>query len=740
MRASPVARLRVEHQDVIDLAAAEGIRSGAMPGCVVVIGRASGTLFRRAYGARSVEPKVEPMEPDTVFDVASLTKPLATTTSLAVLVDRRLLSFDDRVSKHVAGFAAAGKQEIMVRQLLAHSGGLAAANPLSDYADGRSNALSRIYRSRPVSKPGARVVYSDLGFIVLGELVGKVSGTSLGMFAHDHVFSPLGMSDTTFRPPAALAARAAPTRKLDGSWQPGTVHDPRALALDGEAGHAGLFSTADDIARFSRMMLREGELDGVRVLRRETVQKLAEPQPGRGERRGLGWKLVHKSASGFSATSYGHSGFTGTSLWIDPERDLFVVFLSNRHHPNDRGNVHPFATRIRRAAVQALATLPPAPVQPKVPVLSGLDVLARDGYSRLAGARVGLITNTTGRARDGRRTIDSLVRSANVKLVRIFAPEHGLGGRGAGRQSDSRDAVTGVPIVSLYGKVDRPSKAHLNGIDTLVFDVQDIGTRFYTYLSTMHRALEAASAAGARFVVLDRPNPISALRAEGPVVDVGRDSFVHHFRLPLRHGMTAGEIARMIVAERKLPVNLEVVRVEGWRRAQYFDETGLPWVDPSPNIRSVAQALLYPAIGPLETTNVSVGRGTAMPFEVVGAPWIDASRLTDLVKQASLPGVEVQQTVFTPKESTHSNKRCEGIRLRVTERPVFEPARLAMVLASALRDLHPSVWQLDRVDVLLASRAVLDSLKKGSSADEIRSAWQTELLAFRARREKYLLY
>jgi len=739
----------------IDQAVAEALQAKRMPGCVVAIGRRGKLAMLRAYGHRQVLPEPVAMTADTVFDLASLTKPIATATSVMILVERGKLRLDDPVARHLGEFAPHGKDRITIADLLTHQGGLIADNSLKDYLDGPSKAWERICQLEPSAAPGTKFIYSDVGFIVLGELVRKVSGRSLAEFAREHVFGPLAMTETGFLPGEGLRRRAAPAEKRDKAdtrWICGEVHDPRAYRLGGVAGHAGLFSTANDLALYAQMMLGEGQYAGVRVLRAETVAEMTKARQVPGGLRGLGWdvRTGYSSNRGgsFSPRAFGHGGFTGTSLWIDPGLDLFVIFLSNRLHPDGKGVVNPLAGRIGALAADSLADKQPVPPEakpdkPPVPprVLTGIDVLRRDGFRVLAGRKVGLITNHTGIGRDGTTTARLLHQAPGVALAALFSPEHGFQGKlDTSHVPDVRDPETGLAVVSLYGKTRRPTAEMLRGLDTLVFDVQDIGARFYTYVSTMGYAMQVAAEHKLRFVVLDRPNPIGGVEVAGPVLDAGRESFVGFHRLPLRHGMTAGELARMFNDELHLKLDLHVVRIEGWRRSELFDATGLAWINPSPNMRSLTEAILYPGIGLLETTNLSVGRGTATPFEVVGAPWLDGRRLAEKLHRAGLAGVRFEPVEFTPDSSVFANKRCSGVRLALVDRRTFEPVRTGITIACLLRADYPTAWEAKKYDRLLGNAKALEALLAGKSAGDVEAGWQPDLKEFLKRRAKYLLY
>ncbi len=734
----------------IDAAVRDALEQRRMPGCVVAIGRRGKLVYLRAFGARQIEPVTVAMTTDTVFDLASLTKPIATATSVMWLVEEGMVDLEAPVATYLPEFGNRGKERITVRQLLTHEGGLTPDNPLGDYSDGPAQAWERICELELRAEPGAEFLYSDVGFIVLGELVERVSGLRLDQFAWTRIFQPLGTTETGFLPGESLRARAAVTEQREGHWMQGEVHDPRAYRLGGVAGHAGLFSTAEDLALFAQAFLDRGRVDGRQVLPAELVEDMTRSQPVRGGVRGLGWdKRTGYSTNrgeGFSPDAFGHGGFTGTSLWIDPGRDLFVIFLSNRVHPDGKGAVNPLAGRIGTIAAAAIesATRPPAPDArdpgPAQSVLCGIDVLERDDFRALAGRRVGLITNQTGVNRQGVPTARLLQRAPEVELQALFSPEHGMQGvLDVPWIGDSRDADTGVKIWSLYGETRKPTPESLAGIDTLVFDIQDIGTRFYTYISTLKYAMEAAAEQRIAFVVLDRPNPINGLDVGGPVLDAGRESFVGCAALPVRHGLTVGELATMYRDVAQMPLDLTVVRVEGWRRRDMFDRTGLVWVNPSPNMRSLTQALLYPGIGLLEMTNLSVGRGTDTPFEVVGAPWIDGPALAAALNEAAAPGTAFVPIRFTPTASKFAGQACQGVNIIITDWRQFDPLWTGFAVARTLAVLFPQ-WDVQAYDRLLLDAATWQAVSEGRSTEEIQAVYQDELREFSARRAKWLLY
>ena len=374
-------------------------------------------------------------------------------------------------------------------------------------------------------------------------------------------------------------------------------------------------------------------------------------------------------------------------------------------------------------------------------MLTGVDVLSRDDFAPLSGRRVALITNHTGVDRHGQSTIRHLHGAENVELVKIFSPEHSLSGKlDIPLIPDDIETGTGVPILSLYGDVRRPTAAMLEGIDTVVFDIQDIGTRFYTYISTMGNAMQAAADSHIRFVVLDRPNPINGIDVAGPILDEGKQSFVGFHRLPVRHGMTVGELAHLFNAEMAIDVDLQIIEMQDWHRGDYFDATELPWINTSPNIRSLTAAILYPGIGLLETTNMSVGRGTDTPFEVIGAPWIDGRALAGYLNGASLPGVSFDALRFTPDASKYAGEACGGVRLTITNREIFEPLRVGFEIARHLATAYADTWEVDAYLRLLGNDETLEAVRNGLSYAEILASYEDDLNAFRERRGRYLLY
>ncbi|HTN77694.1 MAG TPA: serine hydrolase [Pirellulaceae bacterium] len=343
----------------IDTIVAQGLANKQMPGCVVLVGHQGKIAWLKAYGDKRLEPQREAMTTDTVFDLASLTKPIATATSAMKLTEDGKIKLAEQAATYLPEFGTRGKEKITVEQLFTHQGGLIADNALSDYLDGPEKAWERIFALKLASEPGTKFVYSDVSFEVLGKIVERVSGQNLNEFSRDKLFAPLGMTETAYLPSEKLKARAAPTQQRNEQWMQGEVHDPRAYHLGGVAGHAGLFSTAEDLAVYAQMLLNRGEYGGVRVLKAETVDAMfTAREVAGGGRRALGWDVRTGFSSnrgqGLSDRAVGHGGFTGTVLWIDPELDLFYIFLSNRVHPNGKGNVNKLAGEIGTAVAGSL--------------------------------------------------------------------------------------------------------------------------------------------------------------------------------------------------------------------------------------------------------------------------------------------------------------------------------------------------------------------------------------------------
>ena len=767
------AAIDIKRLEQIEPLVAEAIAEKKLPGAVVLVGHRDRVLYQKAFGNRALVPNLEPMTIDTIFDLASLTKVVATTTSVMMLVEDGRIRLSDRVSVYITGFERYGKGDITVRHLLTHVSGLRPDVDLADDWTGSDAAIKLAIEEVPTAPPGERFVYSDINFFLLGEIVHRVSGTPLDRFAKDRIFGPLKMTDTMFLPPASLQSRIAPTESCTPYGWPcegpdmkmlrGVVHDPTARRMGGVAGHAGLFGTAADLSVFVRMLLGGGAFRGQRILSPLGTLKMTTPATPGSERnvRGFGWDID----SSFSANrgellpigSFGHTGFTGTSLWIDPATGLFVVFLSNRVHPDGKGDVTPLRARVATVAASALTSAPAdgverqwtgrdfgpsgtLPARPSTPVLSGIDVLRAEGFAPLRGKRVGLVTNHTGRARDGATTIDLIYGARDVKLVALFSPEHGIRGILDAQVPAEVDERTKLPIHSLYGETRRPTAAMLEGIDTIVIDLQDIGVRFYTYMTTMAYVMEEAAKRNIGVVVLDRPNPVNGFQIEGPMLDASLLSFIGYMPMPIRHGMTLGELAMLFNGENKIGANLTVVQMRNWRRDDWFDNTGLPWINPSPNMRNLLQATLYPGIGAFEYSNISVGRGTDTPFEQIGAPWIDGVALAEALNQRSVPGIRFYPVRFTPTASKFAGEECQGVFMVVTDRVAMRPVRVGVEIASILTKMYGSRFELEASERLYGAREGITRIRAGHDPSAIAASWAVGESRWRLLRNRYLLY
>jgi uncharacterized protein YbbC (DUF1343 family)/CubicO group peptidase (beta-lactamase class C family) len=760
----------------VDAVIQSAISDGTIPGAVLIVGHDGSVIYRKAYGERALEPRRAPMTLDTVFDVASLTKVIVTTTAVMQLVERGEVRLSDPVAKYLPEFAQNGKDDITVRQLLTHYSGLEPDLDLKTAWEGKSTAYAMAFAETPEDSPGAKFTYSDINFIVLGALVERVSGEELDQYAARHIFGPLKMMRTRFVPPTDLRAgwieKIAPTQYDENEHMlQGVVHDPTARRMGGVAGHAGLFSTGDDLAKFAQALLNGG--DG--ILSALAVEKMTRPEqpPSAPVLRGFGWDIDSPFSSNrgdlLPVGSYGHTGFTGTSIWIDPTTETYIILLTNAVHPRGKTN----AIALRSKVSTAIAAALPLTASEKEAlrwksitgyneaqsaarrmsvrngtVKTGIDVLEDHGFDvlQIAGRKkkIGILTNQNGVDAEGRRDIDVLAHAPGVSLEAIFSPEHGPAGTlDTESVSNSTDAATGVSVYVVYGAKEaqrRPPAEVMSQLDAVVVDLQDAGVPWWTYETSLGYFLEAAAKAGIELIVLDRPNPITGSFVQGPVGDAGHESFTNYWTVPVRHGMTFGELAKMFNLERNINAKLTVVPMEGWQRGDWFDATGLEWVNPSPNLRSLTEATLYPGVALIEGTNVSVGRGTDTPFEVVGAPWIKGRELAVYLNARGIAGVRFVPVTFTPAAAVYSGAKCEGVNVVLTERNALDAPELGIELAAALERLYPANFKIGRITGLLVNQAAFDGLMAGEDPRRIAQDWQEELGKFEVVRKKYLIY
>jgi SSS family transporter len=824
----------------------QAIGAKKLPGAVVLINHDGRTVFEQAYGDREIEPAVERMTEDTVFDMASLTKCLATATAVMQLYEAHKLQFDDPVAKYLPEFAANGKQAVTIRELLTHYSGLPEDISLKDEwglaAPDKAEGIRRAMNAALESTPGTHFKYSDINFITLGALVEKISGQTLDVYAQEHIFGPLGMTHTRYLPfakacglkdvygsatalhaalPTAEGVESAEASCSGDGWDPrawipriaptaydnegtaatnpnfdrllrGTVHDPTTRRMGGVAGHAGVFSTAGDVALFAQALLdRLAGRPSKFPLEQSTLKLMTQPeQPSTAvtgatvftadgkptvgvAARGFGWDVnsafSRPRGEVFPIGSFGHTGFTGTSLWMDPGSDTFVVILANAIHPRGAPPISVLRGQVASVVARALGLQEKAaaPVAASK-TLTGIDVLEANHFEALELAakrhgshlRMGLLTNQTGLDSEGRRTIDVLQHSLpEVELKTLFSPEHGiLGVKDTTKIGNDVDPATQLPVIGLYGvkpEQRRPSLESLKNLDAVVIDLQDVGVRFYTYETVVGYFLEAAAQAHIEIILLDRPNPNGGVAVQGPVSDAGAESYNNYMPMPVRNGMTLGELALYFNSERRVPsitspnilvpvrAQLTVVPMQNWSRAQYFDETGLKWTNPSPNLRTPTAATLYPGVGLTEMTNISVGRGTDKPYEHIGAPYINGPELAAYLTARTIPGVTFAVTSFAVAEDSNHypfhGKTIPGIEFTVTDRSAFNSPELGIELLSALHHFYPE-FSLAKAAYLVTNVDTMQALTNKDDPRKIAAGWAADLATFEHQRQPYLLY
>jgi uncharacterized protein YbbC (DUF1343 family)/CubicO group peptidase (beta-lactamase class C family) len=755
----------------IDALVKEKIDDQSVTGAVLAVGHDGRIVHQKAFGFRATSPRLEPMTVDTIFDLASLTKVVATAPSVMRLVQYGQVRLDEPVAHYIPDFAMNGKDSVTVRQLLTHYSGLRPDLDLNTPWEGQETAFRLAHEEKLQSPQGSQFVYSDINFFELGELVQRLSGMSLDKYADVHVFQPLGMKHTRFLPPAEWRGKIAETLSIDHQRiLRGHVQDPTAGRMGGVAGHAGVFSTAGDLALYAQALISRKT-----ILSADIIEKMTTPQqpPNATDVRGLGWDIDSPYSTNrgvlLPVGSFGHTGFTGTSIWIDPYTNTYVILLTNSVHPHQGSQIISLRSRVATAVASLLHLDVSSPNREKLlaitgyneaapasrhvgarngHVLTGIDILERDNFLPLKQGKeqmtIGLLTNQNGQDLQGNRTIDLLAAAPGVKLAAIFSPEHGIfGAIDSTHIDDTTDPVTGVPIYSLYGGTDakrRPPVELLKTLDAVVFDLQDAGARFWTYQSTLGYLLEAAAQANIEVVVLDRPNPINGAYVQGHVSQADMPSFTNYHAMPVRHGMSFGEMAQLFNAENKIGARLRVIPMEGWLRGDWFDSTGIVWTNPSPNLRSVNEAALYPGVALVEGTNVSVGRGTDTPFEVMGAPWIDSRALAAYLNARLIAGVRFVPVAFTPNSGPYSGQPCKGVNIIVTDRSVLDSPELGIEIAAALKKLYPDNWKIEHMITALSNQQIFDALAKGDDPRDIAQSWQDDLQKFKEIRAKYLLY
>ncbi len=827
------------------------------------------------------------------------------------LYEQGKLNFDEPVEQLPPGFNPdhdLERAKVTVRMLLTHYLRRARRReperPVGPRAADKAEGIHRALTTPLQSAPEAVFRYSDINFILLGDLVETLSGEPLDVYAQEHIFKPLGMTETRYLPidkacgphkiigaaiawaptprghvrhacptgdwSTSLLPRIAPTAHDDESKSNpaanphvdmltrGTVHDPTTRRMGGVAGHAGVFSTAHDASLFAQALLdRLAGRPSNFPLKQSTLQVMTTPeQPGayagqltlattaeqsaivHGEKgaapllaprypaihgqdlRGFGWDIdtAFSKPRGmlFPIGSFGHTGFTGTSLWMDPGSDTYVVLLANAIHPRGNAPISNLRGEVATAVAQALElyTLRDAThnaqgqcicthckgcpglsiegerVEPTAtPIsgtlvgqstLTGIDVLESNHFAELTALaaqhnnalRLGILTNQSGLDAHGRRTIDILATDVpktipGVKLTTIFSPEHGIFGKQDTTSfGPETDPTTGLVVASLYGPHDadkRPSHDQLKDIDAVVIDLQDAGVRTYTYEAVTGYFLEAAAREQHDFhhtldiVVLDRPNPIGGVAVQGPVSDPGHENYTDYGQIPVRHGMTLGELARFYNGTKHIEAPLTVVAMQHWTRSEFYDQTGLPWVNPSPNLHNLTATILLPALTLLEATNATVGRGTPTPFELIGAglppkdkttgaqppTWFHAADVAAALDARRIPGVSFAATTTTVDDEPihpYHGQTIEAVRITVTDRNALDSPELGIEMLSVLQKLYPEQFHLQRAANLLANAATQDAITRGDDPRSIAATWQPALTDYKTAREEYLLY
>lgn len=757
----------------LDAVLKRAVDEGGAPGAVLLVGHKGLIVYQKAYGHLTSGANAEPMTQETIFDLGALTEVIATATSVMRLEQLGLIKLNDPVAKYIPDFAQNGKENVTIRMLLTHYSGLPADLDLKEPWNGTEEGYDRVNAAKLVNAPGSTFLYSDVGFVALGELVQRVSGMPLDQYAQAYVFGPLGMTNTHFNPPQSWLSRIAPTQRDEHSGLTllGTVHDPTARQMNGVAGNAGLFSNADDIAKFAQMMLN----GGAPILSSLIVEKMTTPQQPANlpSVRGLGWDIDSPFSSNrgelLPVGSFGHTSFTGTSLWIDPTTETYVILLTNAVELK-MSTVIALRTEIATAVAAALRLSPSEEQKVRLAritgynetemaarrivvrngkILNGIDVLEERHFEPLkvpnvTTPHIGLLTNQTGLDSRGRRTIDVLAQEPGLQLTAIFAPEHGVqGATDTGTLAISKDGATGVPIYSVWGDTDakrRPSPDIIRKLDVLVIDLQDSGARFSSYETTLGYFLEAAAKARKPIVVLDRPNPLTGAYVQGPVSEAAPDGYLNYYPLPIRHGMTIGELAKLFNEEKHIDADLTVVPMRGWLRGDWFDSTGSMWANLTPDIRNLDQAALYPGVALLEATNISVGRGTDMPYQLIGSPYFLAKELASYLNARNIGGVRFIPTSFTPMAGPYARRECFGVQILVTNREQLDAPQLGLELAAAMRKLYPLAFDVDHLNQVLANKAVLAALQAGQDPNRIREGGYDKLEQFMDLRTKYLLY
>ena len=709
----------------------DAVRKAGAPGAVALVGRSDEVLFRGASGQRQLSPKRRPAERDTLYDLASLTKVICTTSSILRLRDAGKLALDQPLGEHVPlGWGGA----VTFRHVLTHTAGLPALLPgMKDKVKSLADAVAQISKVELRSEPGERRVYSDLGFIVLAQIVELLEKDTFDKVCEKYLFKPLEMKDTGFNPSDKMKDNCAATEQCPwrGKMVVGEVHDENAWAIGGVSGHAGLFSTIDDLGKFCAGLLA-GKVHPEKTLDEAAALTHVPFYPWQA----LGWKIDpwECGIEGHLASrnAIGHTGWTGTSLWIDRDSGIYSVLLSNTCHPSRDARDNRTLRQVFHRAVNA--ELYPT----RANVHTGLDRLPWDNFDAIENKRTALLTHLAAVDQLSRDGMQVLGLPGGGAPRRIFTPEHGL--RGAAEAGEIVGAQQGPgEIVSLYGEQKAPTPAQLADIDVLIVNLQDIGARYYTYVATMKDCLIACAKAGKPVIVLDRPNPLGGVVIEGPIAEQ-TEKLVCAARAPIRHGLTMGEMAEFL--QQTTPalksLKLSVLELDGWRRDLYWDALAYPWVAPSPNIPDWETALLYVGTCLFEGVNLNEGRGTETPFHIVGAPWLDPEKVIARIKGEPLIGVALSPEDYTPRSMpgragtpTFMDQPCRGIRMRVTDHVAVRPFALTYALLHAIRETHETQLEWKPFfDTLAGGPGLRKALEAGIPPQKYLEDLQPSLAAY----------
>ncbi len=661
------------------------------PGAVAYLGRENEILFFDCVGKSAVVPSGEEMRKDVIFDLASLTKVVATTTSILLLYQQGKLHLDEPVYKYIP---IQNFKKFSLRHLLTHSSGLIGYKEWYREIHSFEDILIKLSQTKLLFEPGTEHLYSDFGFMLLSHIVEIISGEHFDQFCKKNIFLKLNMNTTFFNVPEKYKNRCAPTEKC--IWRNkiirGEVHDEHAYAMGGVAGHAGLFSTAEDLSRFCRGLLKEIILEKD-VIQEMSTSKIIPNYPWQV----LGWKTdpFWDSIEGQLPfrSALGHTGFTGTSLWWDRNSGYYAILLSNSCHPSRKTRDN---RKLRKTFYNSVAVM----IAPeKINVHFGIDVLLRDDFKLIKNSSVALFTNTSAKNIEGITTLEIFLTTKNIKVKYIFSAEHGLHLTEEAGESDKDKKWENIELINIYDdRKDIDWQKVFRQIDWIVVDIQDIGSRYYTYTYSLLRLMRLCSRYNKKIMVLDRPNPLGGEIIEGIFPDTEFLGEVCWGNVPIRHGLTIGESALFLKntnVELK-SIELTVIPMDGWFYDLLFPNLDLMWYPPSPNIPSFESALCYVGTCLFEGTNISEGRGTQNPFQIIGAPWFNPDLILSAFPEEAKKGFNIKACSFTPVSipgrainPKYINELCKGLQIKVEDVKEARPFVMTLELLQIIKKHHP---------------------------------------------------